>query len=167
MKSADLNIDDPDLSRRHVELFRKGERLFVRDLGSKNGSTLGDRRLDGGEEAPWPKGVMVAIGKSKLTYDDPVGRALEELESAPDERLDDSELIDPPKLPADRTASSVTGTGVPPSPSRRGAPVASRPRRAEPPATTGWTVTDVLVATLAVIVLAVSIGGLVWLMRSG
>jgi pSer/pThr/pTyr-binding forkhead associated (FHA) protein len=167
MKSADLNIEDLDLSRRHVEIFRRGERIFVRDLGSKNGSKVGDKRLDGGEEVPWPKGVVLEIGKTKLSYDDPVGRALEELESAPDERLDDGELIDPPKLPDDRTGSSVTSTGVPPSPSRRGAPVASRPRRPEGTEQTGWTVTDVLVATLAVIVLAVSIGGLVWLMRSG
>src|SRR5205814_2329355 len=56
VQAADLSIDDPDLSRRHVELVRRGEKIVVIDLGSKNGTTLGERKLDSGEEAVWPRG---------------------------------------------------------------------------------------------------------------
>jgi pSer/pThr/pTyr-binding forkhead associated (FHA) protein len=163
LPSADLHIDDADLSRRHVELFRRGERLVIRDLGSKNGSELGGRRMNAGEEAAWPKGEPLALGKSKLVYEDPVGEALEEIDRAADEKIDESELIDPPKGVSTSTETTVLTTAT----ARRGAPVAPRPRRAPPVAPAGWTLTDVVVAVLAVVVLALSVGGLVWLMRSG
>jgi pSer/pThr/pTyr-binding forkhead associated (FHA) protein len=169
-KSADLDIDDSDLSRRHAEIIRRGDRLVVRDLGSKNGSALGEQRLPPNEETTWPKGESLRLGKSRLTYEDPVGEALEELERAADERIQPSELIDPPKSPPLSTRSdspdpkSVT---APTSSGKRGAPVTARPRRVEPVESVGWTVGDVLVAMVAIAVLVLSIAGLVWLMRSG
>lgn len=163
LKSADLHIDDADLSRRHVELIRRADRLFVRDLGSKNGSELGGRRMNAGEEAPWPKGEPLKIGRNVLSYDDPVSEALDEIERAADERIDESELIDPPK-----GVTQVTETNMPTTATgRRTAPVTPRPRRPAPAVAVGWTVTDVVVALLAVAVLVISIAGLVWLMRSG
>jgi pSer/pThr/pTyr-binding forkhead associated (FHA) protein len=163
LPSADLHIDDADLSRRHVELFRRGDRLFIRDLGSKNGSELGGRHMNAGEEAPWPKGETLAIGQTKIVYEDPVGEALEEIDRAADEKIDESELIDPPKGIGTATETTVLTTAT----ARRGAPVTQRPRRAASGPAVGWTATDVVVAILAVAVLALSIGGLVWLMRSG
>jgi pSer/pThr/pTyr-binding forkhead associated (FHA) protein len=159
MKSADLDIDDPDLSRRHVELVRRGDRLLVRDLGSKNGSFLGERRL-AGEEAPWPKGEPLRIGKSLLVYEDPVGDALDEIERASDERIDESDLIDAPKGAA---APPELGTGT----TGKRAPVTTKPRRSPSSEPSGWTAADVLVVLLALVVLALSVGGLVWLMRAG
>lgn len=169
-KSADLDVDDSDLSRRHVELIRRGDRLVVRDLGSKNGSTLGEQKLLPNEETVWPKGESLRIGKSRLTYEDPVGEALEELERAADERIQPSELIDPPRSRALPTGSEIPDPKSQPSPTssgKRGAPVTARPRRIEPTPSVGWTVGDVLVAMVAIAVLALSIAGLVWLMRNG
>jgi pSer/pThr/pTyr-binding forkhead associated (FHA) protein len=163
LPSADLHVDDADLSRRHVELFRRGERLFIRDLGSKNGSELGGRRMNAGEEAPWPKGETLSIGQTKLVFEDPVGEALEEIDRAADERIDEAEFIDPPKGVSTSTETTVLTTAT----ARRGAPVTPRPRRAPAGDAVGWTLTDIVVAILAVAVLALSIGGLVWLMRSG
>jgi pSer/pThr/pTyr-binding forkhead associated (FHA) protein len=162
LASAELHIADADLSRRHVELLRRGERVLVRDLGSKNGSELGGRRMNAGEEAPWPKEAALVIGRNKLVFEDPVGEALDEIERAADERIDDSELIDPPKgvSTATETAALTTAT-------RRGAPIAPRPRRAPDGGAVGWTAADFIIAMLAIAVLALSIGGLVWLMRSG
>ncbi len=166
MKSADLNIEDPDLSRRHVEIVRRSDRVLVRDLGSKNGSQIGERRLATGEEAPWPKGTTLSIGKTKLVYVDPVGEALEELESAPDERIAESDFIDPPKGASEPTTEAPASPSLPSS-GTRASPVASRPRRGARANRSGWTLTDVFVATLAIVVLGVSIAGLVWLMRNG
>ncbi|HEX4340414.1 MAG TPA: FHA domain-containing protein [Polyangiaceae bacterium] len=168
LKSADLSIDDPDLSRRHVELVRRGDKLVVIDLGSKNGTTLGEKKLDSGAEIPWPRGESLKLGATRLVYDDPVGDALEQLEKAADERIRDNEPIDPPTGAAAvgvqaRTAETDTGTGTS---SRRDAPVSLRPARAARGNSGGWTAADVFVAFLAVVVLGMSIAGLVWLIRS-
>ena len=160
MASADLNIDDPDLSRRHVELIRRAERLMVRDLGSKNGSKLGDRTLESKQESLWAKGESLVIGQSRLLYEDPVGAALEELEHAADERIKESELIEPPTA-GDSSGAAETAVA------RKDPPVAPRRRLPEGTAPRGWTPIDFIVALLALVVIALSIAGLVWLMRSG
>jgi len=163
MASADLNVDDPDLSRRHVELVRRGERLLVRDLGSKNGSCLGERKLRAEEEVPWPRGEPLRIGGSTLVYEDPIADALAELERAADERVPESAVIAPPsgvKVPSEPPAAQASQSARPPP--------ASRPRgRPAPLAHARWTPLDVVVVLVSLVVLALSIGGLVWVMRGG
>jgi len=167
MKSADLSIDDPDLSRRHVEVVRRGDQVVIVDLGSKNGSKLGDKPLDSGQEIAWPRGESLIIGATRLVYEDPVGEALEQLERAADERIRDDEPIDPPTGVAPREPEA-TSTGVnAKSSGRRDAPVSPHPQRTERTDADGWTLADLVVAFLAVVVLGMSIAGLVWLMRSG
>jgi pSer/pThr/pTyr-binding forkhead associated (FHA) protein len=167
LRAADLSIDDPDLSRRHVELLRRGDKLVVRDLGSKNGSTLGERKLASGEECPWPKGESLRIGATRLVFEDPVSDALEQLERAADEKIRETDLIDPPtgtaRIPEHPTTTNTTAAGS----SRRDAPVSIKPQRGATSERGGWTLADVFVALLAVVVLGMSIAGLVWLMRSG
>jgi pSer/pThr/pTyr-binding forkhead associated (FHA) protein len=163
MASADLNVDDPDLSRRHVELIRRAERLLVRDLGSKNGSALGERRLRPEEETPWPRLEPLRIGGSTLVYEDPIADALSELERAADERVAESDVIAPPsgvKVPSERPASPPPPSGAPP-------PASVRPRRPVAPGSARWTGLDVMVVLVALAVLGLSIGALVWLMRGG
>jgi pSer/pThr/pTyr-binding forkhead associated (FHA) protein len=41
---ADLRLTDEDASRRHTRVVRRGSRLWVIDLGSKNGTRLDGRR---------------------------------------------------------------------------------------------------------------------------
>lgn len=163
MQGADLDLDDTDLSRRHVEIVRRGDRIFVRDLGSKNGSRLGERPLPPDEEVPWPESESLVIGKSRLGYEDPVARALAELEHASDEKITDSEEIEPPR----GVAPPPMPRNVPSEGARREAPVTARPRResgGEEPQ--GFTLTDVAVILLALVVLAVSFLALVWITRS-
>jgi pSer/pThr/pTyr-binding forkhead associated (FHA) protein len=167
MKSADLSIDDPDLSRRHVEVVRRGEKVVIIDLGSKNGSKLGETELDSGQEIPWPRGESLRIGATRLVYEDPVAEALEQLENAADERIRENEPIDPPIGVAVREPeAATTGTNAISS-GRREAPVSRRPKRSARTVPAGWTLADLVVALLAIIVLGMSIAGLVWLMRSG
>ena len=61
-------LDDPDASRRHAELFRRGDQLCIRDLGSKNGTRLEDRKLEPGKETVWPRGQSLSIGADRLVY---------------------------------------------------------------------------------------------------
>jgi DNA-binding NtrC family response regulator len=63
---ADIRVDDPQLSRRHVAL-KLGETTRLCDLGSLNGTSVGGRRLSANEEVPLTLGDTVAIGGSVLT----------------------------------------------------------------------------------------------------
>ncbi len=46
---AALQIPVPQVSSRHAQLRIQGARLFIRDLGSTNGTTCAGRSLDPGE----------------------------------------------------------------------------------------------------------------------
>lgn len=54
-KDAGLPLADPEASRRHAEVKLRGDQILVRDLGSRTGTTLGDRAL-GGADVPWKVG---------------------------------------------------------------------------------------------------------------
>jgi two-component system response regulator AtoC len=64
---ADVRVDDPQLSRRHVALKLGGPTTLLRDLGSLNGTSVGGRRLNANEEIELALGDTVAIGGSVLT----------------------------------------------------------------------------------------------------
>jgi len=162
-QGADLSLDDPDASRRHVELFRKGQHVNVHDLGSKNGTGLGERRLDSGEETAWPRGAVLRIGKNAFELEDPVGDALEELDSATDEHMRDDDIIAPPQADAavPEPAQSAEPEARPMAVEKRSsvAPARASTRR-------GFRLADILIAALAIAVLALSLLGLSWLFKT-
>jgi pSer/pThr/pTyr-binding forkhead associated (FHA) protein len=170
---VDLPLNDADCSRRHVEIFRRSDQLWVRELGSKNGATLGEKPLPAGKETAWPRGEALVIGKSKLTYADPVGEAMGDLERAADEHLSDDESIDPPRaaepsdaVPASIDESAPLGAFAVQSP-QKSAPIEAVPTRPRRPAPQrSWGFTDVLIALVALVVLAASVVGLMWLFRT-
>jgi pSer/pThr/pTyr-binding forkhead associated (FHA) protein len=172
-QGVELTLDDVDASRRHVEVLRRGAQMLVRDLGSKNGSALGERKLESGKEVPWPAGVTLVIGGNELQYEDPVSEALAELERAADERMRDEDSVDPPNTTpgsaseADQDDSSPLPDSIA-SGASGAAPIAAVPKRKRKPPreSQGWTLADLIVALIALAVLALSIGGLVWLFRS-
>jgi hypothetical protein len=66
--NADLRIDDPGVSRRHVE-FRVGSgsgapSVSVVDLGSTNGTTVNGQRI---QQAALENGSVVQIGSTRIT----------------------------------------------------------------------------------------------------
>ncbi|MBN1607867.1 MAG: FHA domain-containing protein, partial [Polyangiaceae bacterium] len=97
-KTCDLPLTDDDASRRHVELVRRGAQVLVRDLGSKNGTTLGEAALLRDKPAAWASGTVLGIGSNRLTFHDPVSEALAELEQMADEHMRDDESVEPPKV---------------------------------------------------------------------
>lgn len=46
LSSSDVMIDNPSISRQHAVLTVRGEKVFVRDAGSRNGTFLDDQRLE-------------------------------------------------------------------------------------------------------------------------
>ena len=61
---ADLRINDPGVSRRHVEFTVAGEDISVRDLGSTNGMTVDGHRVT---RVSVRDGAVVKIGNTTLT----------------------------------------------------------------------------------------------------
>jgi pSer/pThr/pTyr-binding forkhead associated (FHA) protein len=161
---ADLSIGDKDASRRHVEVVRRGDAICVRELGSKNGSSLGKKKLEAGKETPWLAGVTLHIGDTELALEDPLVAALAELEASADETMRPDEIVEPP-------VGVAEPEGPAPEPAPRGpaAPIADVPKRAPGgPARrrSGLRTTDIVVALLALTVLALSLLGLAWVLRA-
>ncbi len=159
---VDLTLDDEDASRRHLEIFRRGEHLWVRDLGSKNGTKLGGAPLRASVETIWGQGESLEVGADRLSYEDPVAAALDELEAAADERLREGELLEPPDgqvaPPAAAPPAAAEGEGAPGA-----APVVARPKGRAAAARGGWRAADVAVAVLALLVLVSSLIAMWWL----
>jgi len=57
--TADLIITDTNASRRHVEVWRKGAQVFLRDLGSKNGSALDGYLVFPDKDLVWLNGAQL------------------------------------------------------------------------------------------------------------
>lgn len=60
---ADIRINDPGVSRRHVEFRADGERISVRDLGSTNGMSVDGQKVP---EARLTDGSTVRIGNTTI-----------------------------------------------------------------------------------------------------
>lgn len=57
-----LALDEPTLSRRHAAIEVRGDAVHLRDLGSTNGSRLGDEKLLPQVVTLWPQGAVAFIG---------------------------------------------------------------------------------------------------------
>lgn len=164
-QSAELPLSDPDASRRHVEIIRRGAQIYVRDLGSKNGASLAGVRLEANRDTPWPPHAVLAFGSSEFSFEDPVLAALAEIEASGDEQMQGEDSIEPPnvapraKIPAPEGLYAEAGAA---------APVAQVPTRAADrrKKTHGFRAVDVVVALVALVVIGLSVLGLTWLFRS-
>ncbi|MBX3155582.1 MAG: FHA domain-containing protein [Deltaproteobacteria bacterium] len=94
---ADWVILDEDVSRAHAEVARGWDGITLRDLGSKNGTELGGRRLADGEVAQLRDGDTIDLGDVSLTFHDPAEQHLRA--AAPPA---------PPKPPAEEDARPLS-----------------------------------------------------------
>jgi pSer/pThr/pTyr-binding forkhead associated (FHA) protein len=156
----DLTLSDADASRRHIEVWRRGASLWLKDLGSKNGATLDGVQLTPNKDTAWPRGKLVTLAGNELAFDDPVAEALVEIEASSDEKMRDNDSVDPP---------AAAASPEPPLPLSQGAaaPIARVPRVNAAPTRRdgGFRSADVAIAGLALVVLAASLLGLFWLFR--
>jgi transcriptional regulator with PAS, ATPase and Fis domain len=63
---ADVVVDDTRASRRHLELSLRDGRLYVKDLGSRNGTRVGTSVLKS-EERAVVRGDEIVVGPARLT----------------------------------------------------------------------------------------------------
>jgi pSer/pThr/pTyr-binding forkhead associated (FHA) protein len=62
---ADIILDFPGVSRRHALIAITASRATIEDLGSKNGTFVGDQRVDGPRSLG--DGDIIGVGSVKLT----------------------------------------------------------------------------------------------------
>jgi Protein of unknown function (DUF3662)/Inner membrane component of T3SS, cytoplasmic domain len=65
-RDCDVVVDDPNVSRRHIELRREDEGWMVADLGSTNGVRVNGRRV---ERSPLRSADRITIGITDLTFE--------------------------------------------------------------------------------------------------
>jgi len=162
-------LSDADASREHVRVSRRGSAVTLHDLGAKNGTWLGEARLPSGGEAAWRTSQMVRVGRSVLALVEPVADALATIEGAPDQALPPESLTSSPPdpasaqgAPASQALQGSLSARAPTAPAQlaSGGPI---PRKA--PSRQVWSAADLIVMAAAVGILALSLAGLVWLLR--
>jgi len=64
-RDADVQIEDPNVSRRHAELVREGPVFWIVDLGSTNGVEIDGRRV---QRAQLEEGTRFVLGETTVTF---------------------------------------------------------------------------------------------------
>src|SRR5262249_37385849 len=64
---AAIQIDGDLVSRQHARFFQQGDRWYVEDLGSRNGTLLNGNRIT---TAPLTAGDVVMIGYGRLDFEE-------------------------------------------------------------------------------------------------
>jgi hypothetical protein len=69
--ACDLRVDDPRVSGEHASVHWTGDHWELRDLGSRNGTTVDGRRLGPGERSPLALGATFGLGGgAEITLED-------------------------------------------------------------------------------------------------
>ena len=63
----DVQIEDKYVSRKHLLLRKSGNKYFVRDLGSKNGTFVNGNQIRSGTEVEIQEGASIVAGLSVIS----------------------------------------------------------------------------------------------------
>jgi pSer/pThr/pTyr-binding forkhead associated (FHA) protein len=114
-ETCDLQLASEEISREHVEIFRRWDGVVVNDLGSKNGLRVNDVLVL--ERCRLRDGDLIQIGPATLRLSDPADRYLREFEArAPQvprtENEEDEEDEEDENVPAPETASPAGSAAI-------------------------------------------------------
>jgi len=154
-EGCDVTLDDADLSREHAELDVGLDGVTLRDLRSKNGVYVGDRRV---EERLLDDRDEIRLGATVLRFEDPAAAEVAALEGAEDADVDVPGWTPPPEPEPDPEAEPKATQPPPPDPSEPAPAPAPRGRSVAP--------ADMVIYILASVVFALSVLGLIWLLRA-
>ena len=62
----DIQIQDNYVSRKHLELYKKGDKYFIRDLNSANGTFVNGKRIGSKVEQRVKEGDTIVIGMTLI-----------------------------------------------------------------------------------------------------
>jgi pSer/pThr/pTyr-binding forkhead associated (FHA) protein len=150
--TCQLVLPDPDVSREHAEVVHDLDGVLMHNLESKNGlsingQTVSHRRLRDGDE--------LLFGTTRLLFEEPAEEPIDALGSEADRSLSKPpKVMEAPQATAAALAAVQAGADAAPAP--------STPARIKKRASFD---ADVIIYALAAIVIAVSIAGLLALMR--
>jgi pSer/pThr/pTyr-binding forkhead associated (FHA) protein len=169
--NCDLPLEEGDASREHLQITRRASTVMVRDLDSKNGVFIGESRVQPGRDVTWRAATMLRVGATVIALEEPVATALIELEQCADEPVGKDDVPPAPKTltsPGTKIDHAPESFEAPPASSAPIAPIEKNPRSVGPSSQRrgGFAPTDLLVVAVALAIIATSIGGLVWLLRS-
>jgi pSer/pThr/pTyr-binding forkhead associated (FHA) protein len=157
-EEASIVLTDGDASRDQTQFTRRSGVVLVRDLGSRNGTLLGEVELSSKRDVPWKLGATLTMGHSTFVLDDPLGKTLAAIEAEPDAILPEEEAAPPaPKAPE---AEEEAPASEPPkaAPRRKAqAPVAPQ---GEPNAEREPTRAELAILVTSLVVLGLSVLGL-------
>jgi two-component system, NtrC family, sensor kinase len=78
-QDTDLQIQDRFVSRKHLRISRKGSKLFIRDLNSRNGTFVNGEPIRPGVEVEIPEGVPVVMGMSVVCFGEGCAEEIQDL----------------------------------------------------------------------------------------
>lgn len=105
---CEMALRDSDVSRKHVAVRRDGNRVFVRDLGSKNCAELGTQPIVGEQE--WNPQLSLRVGRTVLSLIVPLEHALAQVERT---AAWQDALPPPPKMRAAAPEAELPPTEAP------------------------------------------------------
>jgi two-component system response regulator AtoC len=79
---CEVVVDDTTVSRQHAVIHADGA-VTIEDLGSRNGTSVGGRRLKAGERAPLVMGMVIELGGTTLVLHRARGASLDASPKAP------------------------------------------------------------------------------------
>jgi hypothetical protein len=68
LPEVEVVLDDPNVSRRHAEIFREGAEMILRDLGSTNGTKVNGTPIS---MTALVDGDQIIIGATRMTFEAP------------------------------------------------------------------------------------------------
>ncbi len=63
----EVHIKDNSASRKHLKIVKRGEKYYITDLSSKNGTFINGMRVTSGKEYEVREGMPIAVGKTFLS----------------------------------------------------------------------------------------------------